>query len=133
MRTWFLLALLAVCLCLGVGCSRDPEMAKRRYLESGQRYMEKGKFKEASIQFRNALQLDPRFVEAYYKLASVHIALREWQEAFNALQEAVELDPSRMDAHLSLGMLYLSAREFDRAADEGKVVLQPDPRNRPGY
>jgi hypothetical protein len=44
-----------------VSCSRDPNVAKKRYLENGNKYFAKGKFKEASIMYRNALQKDQRY------------------------------------------------------------------------
>ena len=53
------------CLTL-VGCSRDPNVAKKRYLENGNKYFAKGKYKEASIMYRNALQKDQRYGLAYY-------------------------------------------------------------------
>ena len=49
-----------------VGCSRDPNVRKQKYLDSGQRYLEKGKYREASIQFSNAIQVDARYADAHY-------------------------------------------------------------------
>ena len=62
-------ALAAILLVFSSGCSGDPQKGKVKYLESGQHYMQKGKYQQAAIQFRNALKLDPRFVEASYQLA----------------------------------------------------------------
>src|SRR2546430_16209509 len=81
-------------------CSRNPEVAKKRYVESGERYLQKARYQEARIQFRNALNLDPRFVEAYYKLAQADLALHQWNDAFAALQRSVELDAGRLDAQI---------------------------------
>ena len=39
-----------VALSLLVGCSRDPNVRKQKYYESGQRFYEKGKYREAAIQ-----------------------------------------------------------------------------------
>ena len=41
---------LAVTLGLSMGCKRDPNKEKHRYLDSGKRYEDQGKLKEASIQ-----------------------------------------------------------------------------------
>src|SRR5712664_2566630 len=62
------LAMLAAVLMSVIGCSGDPQQGKLKYLESGRRYMQRGKYQEAAIQFRNSLKLDPRFVEAFYQL-----------------------------------------------------------------
>jgi hypothetical protein len=48
-----LLALSFLC-----SCSRDPNVRKQKYLESGDRYYDKGKVREAAIQYSNALQID---------------------------------------------------------------------------
>src|ERR1700730_3767260 len=59
-------------------CSSDPEKAKLKYLAAGQSYMAKGLYGDAAIEFRNALRLDPRFVDAYYQLAQADLARHEW-------------------------------------------------------
>jgi len=48
------------------GCSRDPNVRKQKYLHSGQSYFEKGKYREAAIEFTNAIKIDPGFAEAHY-------------------------------------------------------------------
>ena len=55
------------------GCSRDPNVRKQKYLESGQRYFAKGKYREAAIEFRNATEVDPTFAAAHYQLAESFI------------------------------------------------------------
>ena len=39
------------------GCKHDPNKQKQKYLESGKRYEEEGKLREAVIQFSNACTL----------------------------------------------------------------------------
>jgi len=58
-----------------VSCSRDPNVAKKRYLENGNKYFARGKFKEASIMYRNALQKDLQYGPAYYHLALTDLKL----------------------------------------------------------
>ena len=70
---------LAVALAIG-GCARDPETGKQRYLESGLGYMEKGKHREASIQFRNAL----KSLSNEAKVSIVASGIEEAYNAFNA-------------------------------------------------
>src|SRR6266852_1420068 len=100
------------------GCSLDPQKEKIKYLESGKRYLKAGKYQEASIQFRNAIKLDPRFAEGYYQLAQADLSLKQWNAAFAALQQTIELDPQRVDAHVDRGRLYLASKEYQKADDE---------------
>ena len=63
-------------LLLLAGCSRNPQVACRRYIASGQRYFDKGQYADASIQFRKALQVDPRSAEALYCLGRTELKLK---------------------------------------------------------
>ncbi len=110
-----------------VSCASDPQKAKAKYLAAGQGYMKKGQYGDAVIEFRNALRLDPRFVEAYYELAQADLAQHDWRSAYGSLEKTIELDPARLDARLDRGRLYLAAREFDKAEDEANFVLKQDP------
>ena len=61
------LALVAVSL---MSCNRDPNYLKQKYLQSGIKYYDGGRFKEASIMFRKSIESDRKFGPAYYHLAS---------------------------------------------------------------
>src|ERR1039457_6008326 len=94
--------LVAVMLAVLVGlasCSRDPNVVKKRYLESGNKYFDKGRYKEASIQYRNALKQDKKYGAAYYRLALVNIKVADWSGAVSALNRAVELVPPDQPDH----------------------------------
>jgi Tfp pilus assembly protein PilF len=60
------LALVAVSL---VSCNRDPNYLKQKYLQSGIKYYDGGRYKEASIMFRKSIEADRKFGPAYYRLA----------------------------------------------------------------
>src|SRR5690348_13697212 len=75
------------------GCSRDPNVAKVRYVESGNKYFAKGKYKEARIMYLDALQKDRRYGPAYYRLGLTALKLGPVAEAVDALRRAVELVP----------------------------------------
>ena len=67
----YCLVLSAVVSVLLAACSRDPATASRRYIESGDRYANAGQFKEAAIEYRNAIKRTPQSVDAHAKLAEV--------------------------------------------------------------
>src|SRR5260370_39370068 len=77
-------------------CAGDPQKAKVKYLASGQKYMKKGQYASAVIEYRNALKLDPRFVDAYYRLAQAALAQHDWRAAHDSLQKGIALDPNRL-------------------------------------
>src|ERR1700691_2944646 len=95
-----------------VSCSRDPNVAKKRYLENGNRYFARGKFKEAPIMYRNALQKDQRYGPAYYRLALTDLKLGRIPNALNELRRALELipkeQPEHADSEVRLAEIYLA-------------------------
>src|ERR1700683_931492 len=114
-------------------CSSDPQKAKLKYLEAGQHYMDKGRYGDAAIEFRNALRLDPRFVDAYYQLAQADLARHDWVAAYGALEKTIELNPTRLDARLNRGRIDLAARQFHDAEEEANFILKQDASNVGAY
>src|SRR5262245_17275513 len=84
------------------GCSRDPNVRKQKYLESGQRYYDKGKYREAVIQFSNAVQVDPRFADAHYKLAQTYLKLQQWTRAYQEMYRTIELQPENAAVRIDM-------------------------------
>jgi cellulose synthase operon protein C len=126
-------ALLLLLVVLSVACSRDPEKAKQKYLESGEQYAKDLKFAEAQIQFKNALRIDPRFAEAYYQLARTEVELKQWNDALSSFQQAVALKPDHLEARLGLGQLFLSAHDYAHVEEQASAVLENNPRNADAY
>ena len=124
-----------------VSCSRDPNAAKKRYLENGNKYFAKGKFKEASIMYRNALQKDQRYGPAYYRLAQTDLQLGRIPNALGELRRAIELipkdQPEHIESQVRLAEIYLAfTRETQFLTEvEGitKELLQRDPNSFDGH
>src|SRR5437588_12091287 len=109
---------LLIALTLGIllvsflACSRDPNVRKQKYLESGNRYFAQGKYHEAAIEYLNAVRIDPQFAKAHYLLAKTSIRLGAWPDAYRELQRTVEIDPGNLEAQVELGNLLIAARSF---------------------
>jgi tetratricopeptide (TPR) repeat protein len=144
MRSIALILLAAVAL---VSCNRDPNVAKKRYLESGNKYFEKGRYKEASIQYRNAIKIDPKYGEAHYRLALTALKQQptpDYVGAVRALRRAVEKgmipegDATHWDAVAKLAEFYINLmREDEAAIGEAKgfctQLLERDPDSFDGH
>ncbi len=111
-RLFFIFFFIATLL---IGCSRDPNVRKQKFLESGDRYRDKGKFREAIIQYSNAIQVDPRFAEAHYQLGETYLKLKDYNRAFVELSRTVDLVPDNYPAHLELANLLIGARQLNDA------------------
>jgi tetratricopeptide (TPR) repeat protein len=97
-------------------------------IASGNKYFQSGKYKEASILYRRALQFDPKSGEAYYRLGLVDLALREYGDAARALERATSLDPGNEEATVGLAELYITAyaanpKSNKHSLDEAKPLV----------
>ncbi len=144
MRSMRVLSLVLFVLAAFVSCSRDPNVAKKHYLDSGNKYFEKGKYKEAAIMYRSALQKDLRYGPAYYKLALAQLKLRQISPAVNALRRSIELnkakDPASADAHwdsvVKLSELFVASadpRVFNEVEQNIKDLLEHDANSWDGH
>jgi tetratricopeptide (TPR) repeat protein len=124
------------------GCSRDPVTQSQRLVESGNKFYAKGKYKEASIMYRRALQKNQKNGDAYYRLGLAALRLGQGNEAANALRRAMTLPPVNPDAPVKLADLYWIsyagskglAREkakplLPEIEDISKDILKKDPKS----
>lgn len=128
-RIPILVGLLILALMGGLlGCSRDPNVRKQKYLESGERYFAKAKYSAAAIQFANAIQVDSHFAAAHYQLARTYLQLQDWPNAYKELDRAVELDPQNYAARLDLAHLLIAGGELKKAQEQVDLLSlhQPD-------
>jgi tetratricopeptide (TPR) repeat protein len=122
-----LLILCALLAALFTGCSRDPNVRKQKYFESGERYFNKGKYREAAIQYANAVQIDPRFAQAHFQLGKTYLNLHDWNHAYQELSRAVELAPENYQAQVDLANLLISARQMKDAQTHLDILRQKQP------
>src|ERR1039458_1415950 len=122
----FRCVVVAVCLlaALLTGCSRDPNVRKQKLWETGQRYFDKGQYREAAIQFQNAIQVDSRFAGAHYKLALTAMKLQQWPTAYQELSTTVQLQPDHYAAHLDMANLLILGRQFNDAKQHLDLLVQ---------
>ena len=110
----------------------SPESKKAKHLEQGQTYFDKGQYREALIEFKNVVQLDPKDAATHYRLALTHLKLggtTNLQGAFAELSRTVELDKTNRDAQLKLGEFYLLGNEPAKARERADIVLASAPQN----
>ena len=116
------------------GCSRDPNVRKQKYFESGQRYYDKAQYREAVIQFLNATQIDSGFAAAHYQLAQSYIKLQDWQHAYQEISRTLELQPDNYKAHADMANMlsadYASTNnpsDLTNAKEHTDLLLQKQP------
>src|SRR5882724_13061741 len=126
-RGWTLL--LVVGLLIVAGCSRSPEAQKARHLERGDKYAAREQYREAILEYRNVLRLEPANARATKQLGLLHHQLVEFAQAFRFLLKAQELTPDDSEVRLKLGGIYLLAEKRGEAREEAVSVLTKEPNN----
>jgi predicted Zn-dependent protease len=98
--------------CLGVlvvsllelgGCT-----TKQSYVAKGNKLFAEGKYPDAALNYRAAIQKDAAYGEAYYRLGLLAVKLDQAQDAYDALLRAVQLSPANADAKRKLADVCLS-------------------------
>ncbi len=117
------IAVVMALLALGA-CNRDPNYLKQKYLESGNKYSQAKRYKEASIMYRKSLEEDRRFGPAWYHLALTDLELGQISDAVPALRRAVDLLPpgtaDASDASLKLAEIEVLAANSQQ--NNGQLV-----------
>jgi tetratricopeptide (TPR) repeat protein len=83
-------ALLVLLVLLG-GCARSPEARKARHLERGDGYFKAEKYREAILEYRNALRIEGTHGHATRQLGFAHYELGELGQAYRYLLKARDL------------------------------------------
>lgn len=123
-RTTVMLLITAVLVACGGAAER-----KAKYLDNGRGLYELGNYDKAKIEVRNALQIDPKYVEAIYLLGQINEAKSNYPAAAGNYQSIIDLNPKHIDAHIRLGRLYLLGKAPDRAAEMMEVAMKLSDRN----
>jgi tetratricopeptide (TPR) repeat protein len=122
-------------------CNTDPKAASKKYVDNGNKYFNRGKYKEASIMYRRALAKDARYGEAWYRLGLVNMQLGIPVEAIRSFSRAHELDPANTDATVKLGdlelLFFIGNPQSNRAMlaevkDLDQQLLKKDPKSYDG-
>ncbi len=117
---------------LFTGCTRDPNVRKQKFLESGDRFFAQSKYREAVIQYSNALQIDPSFAQAHYQLGEAYLKLGDPSRAYQELQRTIELTPDNYRARLDVANLLMVSSNEDslkQARVQLDVLREKQPQN----
>jgi len=108
-------------------CSLDPSVRKQKYFQSGQRYFEKGQYDEASIEFTNAIKIDPAYADAHYQLAETYLNLQQQGRAYKEFARTVELRPDDYQSRIAMANLLILGRDFPHAQEQADILLKKRP------
>jgi tetratricopeptide (TPR) repeat protein len=110
------------------GCS-SPGEKRDNFMLKGKEKEEQKDFVRARLEYKNAVQVDPKCIDCYASLARTEMALQNPKGAYAAYVRAVELAPERSDLQIDLGRLLLIGKAPEKAEEKARLVLATDPQN----
>jgi tetratricopeptide (TPR) repeat protein len=114
---------------LAASCSGTPEARKQAYFESGNRYFESAKYREAIVEYGNVVQIDERFGPARARLAVCYERIGDLRRASGEYIRAADLLPDDLELQVTAGNYLLTLQRFEEARLRADVVLKRDAKN----
>ena len=125
MNKYWLIVLLAFVV---AACS-NAEQSKTAYLKKASDLEAQGELEKARLELKNALQIDPKDAQTWYRLGEIEEQLQNWRAAAGDYQRVVDMDGTHNAAKVKLSRLFLLGGASDRAASLAQEVLKVQPNN----
>jgi tetratricopeptide (TPR) repeat protein len=113
---------------LAAGCG-GAEERESKYIERGKTLFEQGNLVKAEIEFKNALQINPKGTEARYHMGLIAEREGDLKKAYGAFRTVAAEQPDHFGAHLKLAQLYAIARQIEDAEQEAKIAGELKPND----
>ncbi|TVR99153.1 MAG: hypothetical protein EA406_04455 [Rhodospirillales bacterium] len=107
----------------GCGGAEDREA---RYVDRGVAFFEAGDPVKAELEFRNALQINPRSLQARHYMARIAEDQGDLRRAFRTYLALSEDHPGHLPTHVKLGQLYALGGELDQAETQAALAVEID-------
>lgn len=86
----------------------------------------KSQFKDAELAFRKAIELDPKYGEAYANLGALYAKFKDYNKAIQLYQECIKIKPSYAGAYTNLGNALNKTQRHEEAVYFHKMAIALD-------
>ena len=120
--------LFAAFLLLAVGVS--AQKAERDYIRKGNRLFNDSVFVDAEVNYRKALEVNPKSAVSMYNLGNTLSQQQKFQEAMEQYDSASKIEKDKMKlAHIyhNMGVLFQAGKDYAKAVDAYKMSLRNNP------
>ena len=98
------------------------------YLNKGNAFFDGRQFVQAIDQFTAAIQLNPRFVNAYTSRALAHSLLNQHEQAIKDWDQAIRLEPRTVGLYMGRGFSYRLAGQYQRSIQDYDQAIRLNPQ-----
>ncbi len=107
------------------GCKSDQDKIST-HMEKGSDYFASEQYSKADIEFKNIVQIDPGYEEAWLFLGKTAMKLAKGREAFQAYSKVEEINPKNIEALIKLAGFFLIGKQIDTAKEKIETILSID-------
>src|SRR3989475_4977337 len=111
----------------------DPDLAEAHGALGYVEFQYEWKFKEAEMEFKEAIRLNPNSVSARLRFLEYLFDFQRAQEAHEQLERARELDPLSIQIAYYYAVVSWFERDFDRAIEQLQKTISMEPDNALAY
>lgn len=122
-------ALVATAVLAGLGACESKEDREKGHLKRATEYYAAKQFAKAEVEYKNALQLNPKNVQARYRLGRIAEEQAKWKSAYRNYLITTEEQPKHLGANLRLARFYMLAGNTEAAQKALDIVLAQAPQN----
>jgi tetratricopeptide (TPR) repeat protein len=99
------LLIVSLLLFFTVACGKKAEQAKKHFDQAVQ-YEEQKMPEEALKEYKQAIQLNPQYADAHYRLGALYHTLNAFSSAIDEYQKVLEIDPNYPGIHTAMAHVY---------------------------
>ena len=106
---------------------------KEVFKERGDVYNKLRQFDKAIADYNKAIEIDPKYINAYMFRGGVYHSLHQYDKAIADCTKAIEIDPKHKDAYHIRGFLYRFIMQYDKAIADYTKAIEIDPKDKFAY
>ena len=129
MKKCYILSLL---LCVGAGQALAQEKTDRDYLRSGNKLYNDSLFIKAEVDYRKALELNPKSTDAMFNLANALLMQQKAKEAMEQYESVskIEKDKEKLaQIYHNMGVILQSSKQLPQCIEAYKESLRNNPKD----
>lgn len=129
LRKFYILSML---LCIGAGHAFAQEKTDRDYLRSGNKLYNDSLFIKAEVDYRKALELNPKSTDAMFNLANALLMQQKAKEAMEQYESVskIEKDKEKLaQIYHNMGVILQSSKQLPQCIEAYKESLRNNPKD----
>lgn len=117
---------------LGLAAGASAQKAERDYIRKGNRLFKDSVFVDAEVNYRKALESNPKSTVSMYNLGNTLSQQQKFKEAMEQYVAATQIEKDKMKlAHTyhNMGVLFQAGKDYAKAVEAYKTSLRNNPKD----